>query len=55
MTNPGDQTSNEAASLSLSISASDSSGTLRYVAFNLPPGLEISTSTGAISGTVMKW
>ncbi|HKI33735.1 MAG TPA: putative Ig domain-containing protein [Gemmataceae bacterium] len=52
MTNPGDQASAEGASVSLSISASDSSGTLRYVAFNLPPGLEISTSTGAISGTV---
>src|SRR5205823_3325097 len=53
MTNPGDQTSTEGGSVSLSVSASDSSsGTLRYVAFGLPPGLSINTSTGAISGTV---
>jgi uncharacterized repeat protein (TIGR01451 family) len=53
MVNPGDQTNAEGNSVSLAVSASDSgSGTLRYVAFGLPAGLSISTSTGTISGTV---
>ncbi len=53
VTNPGDQTNNEGDTVSLSVTSNDSgSGTMRYVAFGLPAGLAISTSTGAISGTV---
>ncbi len=53
VTNPGPQSSTEGSSVSLTISASDSSsGTLTYAASNLPPGLAISPSTGAIAGTV---
>ncbi len=53
VTNPGDQTKNEGDSVSLSVTSSDTgTGTMRYVAFGLPAGLAISTSTGAISGTV---
>ncbi|MGH3577804.1 MAG: putative Ig domain-containing protein, partial [Mycobacterium sp.] len=55
ITTPADQSSAEGASASLSISASDgSSGTLKYAALGLPPGLSINTGTGAISGTVAK-
>jgi uncharacterized repeat protein (TIGR01451 family) len=53
LTNPGTQTSAEGATVSLSLSASDSSsGTLSYAAVGLPTGLKINTSTGAITGTV---
>ncbi len=53
MTPVADQTSNEGASVSLSLSASDSSsGTLSYSAVGLPPGLSISASTGAVTGTI---
>jgi uncharacterized repeat protein (TIGR01451 family) len=53
MVNPGDQTTSEGNTVSLAISATDSgSGTLRYAAFGLPPGLAINTSTGAITGTI---
>src|SRR5262249_48156287 len=53
ITNPGTQTSTEGDSVSLSISASDSSsGTLHYGAEGLPPGLAINPSTGAITGTI---
>ena len=53
ITNPGDQTNNEGATISLSISAGDSSGgTLTYGAVGLPAGLGINASTGAITGTV---
>ncbi len=52
ITTPADQTNNEGDSVSLSISASDSSGTLTYAAEGLPPGLVINPTTGAISGTV---
>ena len=53
VTNPGPQSSTEGSSVSLTISASDSSsGTLTYAASNLPPGLAINPSTGAIAGTV---
>jgi uncharacterized repeat protein (TIGR01451 family) len=53
LTNPGDQTNNEGDAVSLSLSATDSgSGTLRYAAFGLPPGLAINTSTGAITGSI---
>ena len=51
MVNPGDQTNAEGASVSLPVSVSGG-GTLRYVTFGLPAGLSISTSTGAVSGTV---
>ncbi len=52
VTNPGDQTSTEGSSVSLSVTSNDTgSGTMHYVAFGLPAGLAISTSTGAISGT----
>ena len=53
ITPPADQTSNEGDTVSLSISATDAtSGTITYGATNLPPGLSISSSTGAITGTV---
>jgi hypothetical protein len=53
ITTPASQTSSEGDTVSLSISATDStSGTLRYAAAGLPPGLKINTSTGAITGTV---
>ena len=53
--NPGGQTTTEGTTISsLSINASDSASgaTLHYMAFGLPPGLSINTSTGAITGTV---
>jgi len=52
LTNPGDQTTNEGSSGALSISASYGGGSLTYSAVDLPPGLSISISSGAISGTV---
>ncbi len=53
ITIPDDQTNNEGDTVSLSISASDStSGTLRYAAQGLPTGLVISATTSAISGTL---
>ncbi len=53
VTNPGDQTNKEGDSVSLAVTSNDTgSGTMHYVAFGLPAGLAISTSTGAISGTV---
>jgi hypothetical protein len=51
--NPGDQTTSEGGSVSLSLSGSDSSGgTVYYAAFGLPPGLKINPNTGVISGTI---
>jgi Putative Ig domain len=52
LTNPGDRTSTEGDSISLSLSASTSSGTLSYGASGLPAGLSIDPSTGAISGSI---
>jgi hypothetical protein len=53
LTLPGDQTNVEGDTVSLTISASNSSsGTLKYSAVGLPSGLMINTSTGAITGTV---
>ena len=50
---PANQTNNEGDTVSLSVSASDSSGgTLTYGAVGLPGGLSVNASTGAISGTV---
>ena len=50
---PPDQTNIEGDTVSLSVSASDSSmGTLKYSAAGLPAGLKINTGTGAITGTV---
>jgi Bacterial Ig domain/Putative Ig domain/FG-GAP-like repeat len=53
--NPGNQTSTEGTTIStVSINASDSTSgaTMHYMAYGLPPGLKINTSTGAITGTV---
>jgi len=52
ITSPGDQTNTEGDTVSLSISASDSGGTVKYSAYGLPAGLHINTSSGAITGTV---
>ncbi len=54
LANPGDQTNNDGDTVSLSLTATDSTSgaTLRFLAFGLPPGLSINTSTGAITGTV---
>jgi Bacterial Ig-like domain (group 3)/Putative Ig domain/Calx-beta domain len=53
ITVPADQTNNEGDSVSLTITATDStSGTITYGATNLPAGLSINPSTGAITGTV---
>ena len=53
MTTPSNQSNAEGNTVSLSLSASDSgSGTLKYFAEGLPPGLKINPSTGAITGTV---
>jgi fibronectin type 3 domain-containing protein len=53
VTNPGNKTSAEGASVALQIQASDPDGnTLTYSATGLPKGLSINTTTGLISGTV---
>ncbi len=53
MVNPGDQTNNEGDTVSVAVSAADTSmGTLYYVAYGLPGGLKIDASSGAITGTV---
>ena len=53
VTTPSDQSKAEGDSVSLSISASDpNSYTLSYTADNLPDGLSINSSSGAITGTV---
>jgi putative Ig domain-containing protein len=53
VTNPGNQSNNEGASVSLQVAASDLDGdTLSYGASGLPAGLSINSSTGLISGTV---
>ncbi len=52
VTTPTDRNNDEGDSVTLSISASDSSGTLTYAAEGLPPGLVINPTTGAVSGTV---
>jgi hypothetical protein len=53
VTNPGDQTSAEGATVTSSITASDPDGdTLTYSATGLPTGLAIDSTTGLISGTV---
>ena len=53
ITDPGDQSNNEGDSVSLPITASDStsSATLSYAASGLPTGLSINSSSGLISGT----
>ena len=51
--NPGPQTDDEDAGVSLQIVASDPNGdVLDYTATGLPPGLSIDPSSGLISGTV---
>jgi len=53
VTNPGSQSTNEGAVVSLQVVASDADGDpLSYSASGLPPGLSINSSTGLISGTV---
>src|SRR5207249_115610 len=53
ITNPGDHSSAEGATVSLSLSSSYSgSGTVTYAALGLPAGLAFNSSTGAITGTV---
>ena len=53
ITPPADQTNNEGDTVSLSISAADStSGTLDFTATGLPTGLKINTSSGIITGSV---
>lgn len=51
LTNPGNQTSNVAATINLPLSAIDPDGdTLTYSATGLPAGLAINSSSGVISG-----
>jgi hypothetical protein len=51
--NPGDQTHDEGASVSLAITATDVDGDpLTYSATGLPDGLSINPATGLISGTI---
>ena len=51
--NPGPQTNDEGAAVSLQIVASDPNGdTLGYSATGLPPGLSIGAGSGLISGSV---
>jgi len=54
VTNPGNQTSAEGASVTLPIQATDPdpNTTLTYSAIGLPAGLSINSSSGVISGTV---
>jgi PKD repeat protein len=53
VTNPGNQTSVAGDTVSLNIVASDNQGdTLTYAATGLPENLDISQSTGVISGTI---
>ena len=52
MTNPGDQEGTVGDSVTLAITAQDEDGdTLSFTAEGLPPGLEIDSATGVISGT----
>ncbi len=53
LTNPGNQSNSEGATVSLPLVASDTgSGTLTYAASGLPDGLTVS-ATGLISGSIM--
>jgi hypothetical protein len=53
LTNPGNQTAQEDATVALSLSANDPDGdTLTFSAVGLPPGLILNATTGRISGTV---
>ena len=54
LTDPSDQTNLEGDTVSLTLSASDSTSgvTLSYSALGLPPGLKINASTGAITGAI---
>ncbi len=54
LTNPGNQSNTEGATVSLPLAASDSgSGTLAYAASGLPDGLAVSATTGLISGSIL--
>ena len=53
LVNPGNQTSVEGASVSLSLAGSDQNGdVLTYSATGLPPALNLNSATGLISGTI---
>ena len=53
MATPSDQSDNEGATVSLTVSATNGgSGSLTYFAAGLPAGLSIDPTTGAITGTV---
>ncbi len=53
LTNPGNQSGSEGQSVSLQLQASSSNGgTPTFSAVGLPPGLDIDTSTGLISGNI---
>ena len=53
VTSPGNQTSNEHATINVAVSATDPGGyTLTYSASGLPSGLTINSTTGVISGTI---
>ena len=55
ITNPGNQTNNEGAVVSLQVSATDPDGgpnPLTFSATGLPPGLSIGLNTGLIGGTI---
>ncbi len=53
VTDQGDQTNPIGATVSVSITATDTtSGTPSFSAADLPPGLSINSSTGAITGTI---
>ena len=54
VTNPGTQTSDDGATVSLQVKATDSitADTLTYSATNLPSGLTINQTTGIISGKI---
>ena len=53
MATPSNQSDNEGATVSLTVSATNSgSGSLTYFAAGLPAGLSIDPTTGAITGTV---
>jgi VCBS repeat-containing protein len=53
LTTPADRTSAEGDNVSFSVSANDPHNyTLTFYAINLPPGLDINGSTGAITGTI---
>ena len=51
LVNPGSQSSVSGSSVALNLAATTPTGTLTWAATGLPPGLNLNTSTGAITGT----